>query len=256
MAEAWNRSRRKVAVFFIAGVLTFSGGCGFAGNANNNPENPTPTSTSQGVEGHPEFGSTSLPQPAVSEEVATRFGEKDALVAYNMGAQFILDHQMDGNMISTDVADVDPSDLASTRKMLTPDRQKDWDARFAAATTDKDAWAAIAGLDGVGLARGDIAITDPITSKQFTGTFRTDVSPSFNRKISSPQLTIAPDGRLKATFASNCTFRVKANNANYLVPISNKTTLWFKKAGNTWKIDGWYASWPKHDADTAVRDKS
>lgn len=254
MAEAWSRSKRKATVFFAAGLITFSGGCGISpGDAS--PEPPAPTGTVQVVDGYPEYASASLPQPDVSADVEAKFGKADSLAAYNMGADLILKNQLEGEHLGTPINEVKASDLAEVRSHLSPDRQKDFDARVKDMGSDEEAYAAVVALTGVGVGQGDISVTDPGSGKAYKGGLRTDVKdPGFNRSIQSPKLTVDTDGRLKATFKSGGSLRVHANDKNYVVSISNTTSMWFAKDGGQWKIDGWSADWSQQ-SPAAVVDK-
>lgn len=252
MAEAWQRSRRKAAVFFTVGVITFSGGCGMGSGS----VDPDPSPQSPGivqVDGYSEFTAGGVPQPSVSAEVKSQFGEQGALDAYNFGAKTILNNQLNGETLSKSREDVTADDIADVRAALTPVRQRDLDDRLSNISTDESAYADIAALKGVGASAGQLQVQDPTSGKTSAASLRSDVpSSSINRSVSKPQLSVDSDGRLKATFTSSGVLRATAGGDNYLVPISNKTSLWFQKSGDQWKIDGWTTDWTKNAGPSEI----
>lgn len=255
MAEAWQRSRRKAAIFFTVGVITFSGGCGLGAGGSSPDDAPRGPSVVQ-VSSYEEFASDSLPAPKVAPEVARKFGEADAVDAYNMGARLILDHQMDGDTLGSPINTEVKGELAEVRKHLTPARQADLDDRVARASKDEDAYAAVAVLQAQGVDSGEIAVVDPNTGERVAGSLRKGVkTPVVGRSISNPRLSVDPDGRLKATFTSQSTLRVTGGDANYLAPLKNETTLWFTKSGDKWLIDGWNADWSNNPGPTRLDTK-
>jgi hypothetical protein len=189
-----------------------------------------------------------IDDPVTSDEVIERF--PDANAAYTIGARLIAENQI-GADLPVPIAEVNSLDLSPTRDALTAARQKDWD-RNLASLDDEDAYASIAVLHGLGVdSDDDLQFEDEASGEALSGGLRADGPPAIEQMITDPRLSV-DEGRLRADFTSSATLRATADGKNYLIPISNKTTLWFKAVNGKWKIDGWNAEWD--DLDVAELD--
>lgn len=231
-AEAWQRSRRASTIFFAAGIITVTGGCGI-GQTSAEPNPPIPSVAA-------EVADDAIPAPFIPYEVKKQYGEADALAAYQMGAQFIIDFQTDDRFLhlSTDTATVDK--FADAQQYLTKVRQKDFAHHLECDDTNSDCYENAAALIFYGVnGQSGMHLKNPDTGKLDPATVRTDVRSVDGKRIKSANM-FADEKRLAVEIKSISTMRVETKTGQQgSFPINGDTTLWFKKVDGEWKIDGW-----------------
>ena len=248
MAEAWQRSRRKAAIFFTVGVITFSGGCGLGAGGASPDDAPRGPSVVQVQDGYEQYAKDSVAAIEVPGDVASKFGAEDAQKAYDVAANTFLKAQVSDARVRISRADATTADFKDVRASLTAERRKDFDKALSCADTDADCYATVASIAYYGA-------EDNITAKDGAVKVRSDVPHAVvSKKVSKPTMRVSDDGRLEIRMTNTGTMRMKAAADNTLIPYENNSTVWMKKVDGQWKIDGWQTDWSK-DA-VATSDKA
>ncbi len=240
--RAWARVGRATTGVLLAATLSLgAGGCGTGGDTSPAPE-PTASPASVAPEVR-EHADKPVPKTDVPAEVAAYFGsESKARKVYENLATVYMDSAMTANLITTDRADVQPDDFV-IRNLMTNDMRDRFDGHVrSAAGGDSDALQTVTAL----------ALYDALDGE--SGATLTPGVPAsvVQRRIETPRLRLADDGRAKITLTTRGAVRVVEDGARNLSPYKATATFFLNRDG---KVSGWWGEWDAADAGDEIPDR-
>lgn len=241
VAEAWSRVRRRAAVAFVAGALTFSlGACGSPG-ADVKPE-PTATQMSASATATPSPEAPALSSEQwkvknvnVEDRVVGLHGQAAADEARDLIVDTMKDYVFNEQSIKYDAKGGKAESskwMLTARKDMTADAAADWTNAVNTYFREKpevmgEAWKTVMSLSSYGLYNEDMRPED--TSKPLM----------FDMTVKDMDIDLSSDGRIWVTVNSSAKFNYVAEGKAAVTRADRKQEFWLKEVDGHWKIDGW-----------------
>ncbi len=246
IAESLRRSQRAATAGFVAGILTFSGGCGLTGGGDSDPaasaSAPTPTVTA-GAKGL-EYQQAQLPEPKFTAGAVGRYGEEELRGVYDQALDYVTEHQY-SDFITIQVDDAKPQDFKSATDLMTKRARDDFNRSIVKGRTNPEER-----KDAASFAYYGLPETDTVDGATVPVKVRDDVpSAVFNKKVTDPRVSLRNDGRLVVRMDYYGEVRVSVGEDKQRLPFEARMELLYEQVGGKWLIDGWYQqARPTHKA--------
>lgn len=242
VAEAWTRVRRRAAVAFVAGALTFSlGACGNAGNdvrpepvatqaAASAPADPSPSAAALST------GEWTVKNVNIEDRVVGLKGEKAAKEAQDLALRMVQDYAFNEQSIEYNGKEGKAEGqkwMLAARKDMTSDAAADWTKTVTTYFREKKA-------DGTPAYSGMISFTS-------WGLYPTqDMRPTdpsqplmFDMTVKNMDVDLASDGRIWVTVESSAKYNYLNQGKPGVAVANRKQEFWLKDVDGQLKIDGW-----------------
>lgn len=242
VAEAWSRVRRRAAVAFVAGALTFSlGACGNAGTdvrpepvatqaAASAPADPSPSAAALST------GQWTVKNVNIEDRVIGLKGEKAAEQAKDLMVQVAQDYAFNEQSIEYDGKEGKAEGqkwMLEARKDLTPDAAADWTKIVTTYFREKKlegtpSWNSMIAFTSWGLySSADMRPDD--TSKPLM----------FDMTIKNMDIDLSGDGRIWVTMETSAKFNYLNDGKPSVAKADRTQEFWLKDVDGQMKIDGW-----------------
>jgi hypothetical protein len=241
IAEAWARSRRKVAFSFATGLMVFGvAACGDAPKDHNPAPKPSVVASApaSGVPSASPSPSVSIAPAEFSGEAVTAFGQDKVQAGYKEMAAFTSQQSFERKLLQSKPA-YTADDFAAIRAQMTDRMRSDWDPTVAQAIAgDKQAKNTVRAVAYYDLTGGgyELATSGP---------------PVVNESITSPTVSVDTNAngvkRLVVSFTHHGELRYTNNGTPVRIAFDKTATYRLVPApagsAHVWLIDGVQANY-------------
>lgn len=244
VAEAWTRVRRRAAVAFVAGALTFSlGACGTPGNDVRPEPSATQAAASATVDPAPSTPALSTDKWTVKnvnieDRVVGLHGQESAEQARDLIIQVAQDYGFNEQSVKYDGKEGKAESqkwMLEARKDMTPDAAADWTRTVNTYFREKaldgtQAYSDMMSFTSYGIYGTDMRPTDPNTPIMFDMT------------VKDMDVDLSNDGRIWVTMHSSAKFNYLNEGKPAVTKGERTQEFWLAKVDGQFKIDGWSGS--------------